>query len=131
MEITNLTREKTDSVFLKRIARKTIDVVGKLDNISLVFVGEQKIQAINKKYRAKDKPTDVLSFERLDEIFICPQVVKIQAKELNISFKNELARVLIHGILHLKGFDHEKGGKEADKMEKLENNILSNIILKS
>ncbi len=124
MEITNLTRGKIDKAFLNKVAQKTLKVVGQQD-ISLVFVGEKKIQEINKKYRAKNKPTDVLSFEGLNEIYICPQVVKKQAEELYIPYENELARVLIHGILHLKGYDHEKSEKEAGKIRKLEDKILN------
>jgi len=70
-------------------------IIGKQE-ISLVFVGKEKIQEINKKYRRKDQPTDVLSFdEDLNEIFICPDVVRSQAKMFDVSFKAELARVLI------------------------------------
>lgn len=126
VDIINLISEKTDVAFLKRVAKKTLSIVGKED-ISVVLVGEKKIQEINKKYRRKNKPTDVLSFEGLNEIFICSNVVKKQAKEFGVLFKNELARVLIHGILHLKGYDHEKSEKEADGIRKIEDKILGNI----
>lgn len=129
MEITNLTGQKIDKFFLNKVAREALRSVDKknIGDISLVLVGKEKIKEINKKYRHKNKPTDVLSFEDLNEIFICPGVVKKQAKNLKVQFKSELARVLIHGILHLAGYDHEKGRKEAEKMRELEEKIIQKI----
>ncbi|MBI4709236.1 MAG: rRNA maturation RNase YbeY [Candidatus Portnoybacteria bacterium] len=126
LEITNLTRHKIYGRELIEVAQKVLKIVGSenLKEISLVFVDEKKIQEINKKYRRKNKPTDVLSFEGLNEVFICPQVVAKQARELGVSFESELMRVLVHGILHLIGHDHEKSAKEAEKMRKIEEKIL-------
>ena len=126
MDIINLTPHRSDKSFLARIARQAKKFVGQQE-ISLVLVSAQKIQEINKKYRRQNKPTDVLSFAGLNEIFICPQVVKKQAKEFGVSFNRELARALIHGILHLKGYDHEKSRKEAERMRKLEEKILNSV----
>ena len=95
--------------------------------ISLVFVNENKIKEINRRYRQKNEATDVLSFEGLNEIFICPAAVKRQAKKLKNPFRSELMRVLIHGILHLKGYRHKKSKKEAERMEGLEEKILQSI----
>ena len=78
------------------------------------------MKELNKKYRRKNRETDVLSFpgEKEGEVIICPSVVKKNAKNFGSSFKSELVRILIHGILHLLGYDHEKSKKEAIKMEK-------------
>jgi len=129
VEITNLTNEKIDKAFLARVNSQTQKFIGrkKIKDISVVFVNARKIQAINKKYRRQNKPTDVLSFEEINEIFICPVVVRKQAKLFKNSFKAELTRVLIHGILHLAGFDHEKNKKEARKMKEMEDKIKSAI----
>lgn len=129
IEINNLTISAVDKKFLKRVAKivlkgKDIEEVG----LSIVLTGEKRIRKLNKKYRGKNKITDVLSFgEGLNEIVICLSEVKKNAKKYNIAFKKELARVLIHGILHLLGYEHEKGEKEAKKMEKKQEYYLSQI----
>ncbi|MFH0852775.1 MAG: rRNA maturation RNase YbeY [bacterium] len=127
--ITNLTKIKIDDRFLEQVIKKATDVasIKKISDISIVLVDDKKIRQINKRYRGKNKPTDVLSFEGLNEIFICPGIVKKQAKKLDVPFKSELARVTIHGILHLAGYDHERGKKEAEMMAKLEEKILNNL----
>ena len=85
------------------------------------------IQVLSKKYRGKNATTDVLSFEDLNEIYICLPQAKRQAKLLKTSEKAELTRLLVHGIVHLKGHDHEKSAKEAEKMRQIEEGILKNL----
>lgn len=95
--------------------------------MSLLFTGNDEIQVINREYRDKDQPTDVISFayhetedfdigpyDTLGDIVISLERVVEQAKEYNHSDKRELFYVLTHGILHLLGYDHieEKDKKE-------------------
>ncbi len=127
--INNLTSFKVKHSLLKKTVRKILKEERKNDcNVSIALVGEKKIKEINKKYRKKEKVTDVLSFSYcqlddfykdriLGEIIICPSQVK---KE-----KKELIRVLIHGVLHLLGYDHEKSKKEAEIMEKKEKEYIA------
>jgi len=127
--LTNLTNYKINEDFLKKAAVAS-DLESKnkiLKEISLVFVTENKIKEINRQYRRKNEATDILSFAGLNEIFICPDFVQKQAKILKTPFAGELMRVLIHGILHLKGFDHEKSRIAAEKMRKKEEEILRKI----
>jgi len=106
----NLTKTAVDKNLLLGVAKKVLSGENNITkDISIVLVDKKKIQEINKKYRKQDKPTDVLSFEEIDEIFICPE----------IAAKEDLIRVLIHGVLHLLGYDHEKK-EEAQKMKKKE-----------
>jgi probable rRNA maturation factor len=68
---------------------------------------------LNRQYRKKDKATDVLSFpfgddDLLGEIYISLQRAKIQARRYGVSYNDELKRLLIHGLLHLMGYDHIK-----------------------
>lgn len=97
-------------------------------DLSVVIVGEEKIKKINSAYRQKNTKTDVLSFEgegrQLGEIFLCLPVAKRQAKKFNLTLKEEVARLTIHGILHLLGLDHEKNEKEAKKMFDLQDKLL-------
>ncbi len=137
LEVTNLTKTKIDLRFLSKAARAAFAVlvtpsppaggegVSLEIDISLVLVGEAKIRELNKKYRHKDKVTDVLSFEDLNEIFICLPQAKKQSQLLKTPLKTELTRLLVHGIVHLKGYDHEKSEKEAGKIRKLEDKILN------
>lgn len=127
MQITNLTKTKIDEKALKTAAQTAAAVLGKkkLEDTSLVLVGDAKIKELNKKYRGQNKTTDVLSFEELNEIFICLPQAKRQAKMLKTSLKTELTRLLTHGIVHLKGYDHEKSAQEAARMFRVEERILN------
>jgi len=129
IEINNLTLGEVDEEFLKGVAKKILKGENKKElNLSIVFVGESRIKKLNKEYRGKNRVTDVLSFgDGLNEIVICLQEVKKNARKFNSNFKKELARVLIHGILHLLGYEHEKEKKEAEKMEKKQEYYLNSL----
>jgi probable rRNA maturation factor len=129
VQLTNLTQVKIGLTPLLAAEKAAIGVLDKkgLEEISLVICGEQKIKEINKKYRHKNKVTDVLSFEKLNEIFICLPQAKKQAKRQKRSLNYELTRLLVHGIVHLKGYDHELGEKEAAEMFNFENKILEKL----
>lgn len=103
LEINNLTKSKVNVRFLKKVAERTSRLIKiKIPEISIVIVGDAKIKELNKKYRKKNKVTDVLAFD-YGEIFICLPQAKRQAKKLNHSLKKELSILLIHAILHLAG----------------------------
>lgn len=112
---------------LELLAKKVSDLLNIEEEISVVLVDGKYMKKINGQYRDKNIATDVLAFEDLDEIFICPQVVEKNAKENSITFNEELTRVFIHGIFHLKGYDHELVDKEAEEMKRVENNLLKNL----
>lgn len=84
--------------------------------LSIQFVGEKKIRELNKGYRGVDKVTDVLSFSLngsdLGDIFICFSQIKKQAKIYELAVREELVRMITHGVLHLLGFDHKKKTEE-------------------
>ena len=142
IEINKLIPEKIDEEFFKKIAEGVLKEENKKGDISVVFVCQRRMRELNKKYRKKDKATDVLSFNYKDketalgEVVICPEIVKKNAKKFNLDYNKELAKVLIHGILHISGYDHEKSlgrsqtgeaDEEAGKMEKREEYYLSKI----
>lgn len=129
IEINNLTANPINEEFLKEVAKKVLEGENEAENnLSIALVGQGRIRELNKKYRKKNKVTDVLTFgEGLNEIVICLREVKKNAKGFKSTFKKELARVLIHGILHLLGYNHEKDTKEAEKMEEKQNYYLSRI----
>lgn len=95
-------------------------------DLSIALVSQAEMKRLNKEYRRKNRATDVLSFRYDDsgEIIICPAEVRKNAEEFNSTFNRELIKVLIHGILHLSGYDHEKNKAKAEKMEKRQNYYL-------
>jgi probable rRNA maturation factor len=137
IEINNLTTNPVDEEFLKRVAEEVLVKEHPFKegvpegNLSIALVGQGRMRKLNKKYRGKNRVTDVLAFPDselgLGEIIICLREVKKNAKRFGTPFEKELARVLIHGILHLLGYDHEKSETEAEKMRKKEDYYLSKI----
>jgi len=106
--------------------------------ISIVFAGDRFMRGLNLAWRGKDKTTDVLSFPMEDDVWACadrpagllplelgdivisvPQAIR-QAKEYGVMLSEEIARLLVHGTLHLLGYDHERGTAEARAMRALE-----------
>jgi len=115
LEITNETKGKLQSLPFDEIKSS---ILGDKYELSLVFITASKISKLNKLYRKIDKPTDILSFplsKNTGEIFICPSETKKMAKEFNRSYDNFLSFLFIHGLVHLKGYDH---GEEMEKIEK-------------
>jgi probable rRNA maturation factor len=85
---------------------------------NIIFVNEKQIEKLNREYREKDEVTDVLSFnidsqQILGEIYICPEYVinKISKKE---DMKEEIYRLIVHGLLHLQGYDHKRHFDKVD-----------------
>lgn len=107
-------------------------------NLSIAFVTKPMIHELNRIYRGKDRPTDVLAFpyERLadsvkgdiywGEIVISPAMARKNIPEFGLPYKKEIARLLIHGTLHLAGYDHIKK-KDAKVMFGLTDNILTKV----
>jgi len=110
-------------------------------DLTFIFTNNNEIQNINKKYRSKDYPTDVISFayrdnffpkltdnnEYLGDIFVSLEKVYEQSLEDKADFSQEVIKIVIHGLLHLLGYDHEKGLKEAVLMKEKEIKIFNKI----
>ena len=116
-----------DKAFIKKIAKVVLQGEKKISqDISIVLLGADKMKSLNEEYRHKDRPTDVLTFPELD-IVICPEAVKDNAKSAKVTFKAELVRVVIHGVLHFLGYDHEAGEKEAEEMRNKEEKYFKKV----
>jgi probable rRNA maturation factor len=138
-----------DIDWLQRIVEKTLvaeNMPGNVE-ISLVIVGQQRMRELNREYRGQDRPTDVLSFAmnekaaeeeptafigppdgliHLGEVIISyPQAI-IQAREQGHSIKKEMAVLIVHGVLHILGYDHEKPEMEPE-MAGREREILAGV----
>ena len=86
--------------------------------ISIAFVGRQGIARINRKYLGHEGPTDVISFGMgstapgvplVADIYVCPDVARQNAKRTGVPEREEIARLVIHGTLHVAGYDHPEG----------------------
>ncbi|NPA13536.1 MAG: rRNA maturation RNase YbeY [Aquificae bacterium] len=106
--------------------------------VSITLTDNDTIQQINKEWRNKDKPTDVLSFpidekppkykyRILGDVVISLPYAKKQAEEIGYPYKDEVLRLLIHGILHLLGYDHEVCPAEAKRMFDLQDRIFNRL----
>ena len=113
--------------------------------LDVLFCGDTRIRTINRDFRNKDKTTDVLSFPSFEsmrkgsedmifpglvhigDIIISRDVAKRQAKEFNLTVEQEIIHLLVHGFLHLLGWDHEISQKEEEIMQAHEKAILDKI----
>jgi probable rRNA maturation factor len=115
--------------WVKNWARKTALALRRSDDdITVAFTGEAKIRALNKKYRSIDKATDVLSFPAdregdMGDIFIAPAFARAKAAERGSSYKDYLALLIVHSVLHLAGYDHHTE-KESASMARMEKKVL-------
>jgi probable rRNA maturation factor len=153
MEINVLVEEgletNLDLEWLQNIIEKCLSIENAPPNaeISLVLTGQERIQELNRDYRGKDKPTDVLSFSmaeqkqeeeetgfiappdglvHLGEVIISFPQALIQAGEHNHAVSREMAVLVVHGVLHILGYDHEKPEMEP-AMQAREKEILAEI----
>ena len=93
-------------------------ILGKRYTLELFIVGQKRAITINQKSRQKSYAPNVLSFPYTDthgEIVLCPEVAKKEAAPYGMSYEGYFAFLYIHGLLHLKGYDH---GEEMEKLEK-------------
>lgn len=123
---------------LERFATCALSQTDEVSELTLRFVAPSEITALNSDFRKKDKATNVLSFpsnlpsdiclphQFLGDVIVCPEVVATEADEQGKSFENHLAHIIIHGILHLLGYDHIKE-KDANVMEPLEIQLLATL----
>lgn len=137
-------KEDLESLPLKDLTQFVLVREGKPFNteVSISFVTDDVIAELNKKYRQKDGPTDVLSFEcdgvdddlsavtlaedpiyELGDVIIAPDVASRQTHEFGTTFEEEISLLLVHGLLHLCGYDHIEDD-EAEVMEARESEIL-------
>ena len=111
-------------------------------SLSILFTDDKEMRQINRDYRGKDKSTDVLSFaameaslpkalqkalpQQLGDLIVSVETLLKQAKAYEVSPKEEYLRLLIHGLLHLLGYDHEGvSPKKAQQMRRKERSLLS------
>ena len=124
------------------LLRKALRLLGlHKSELSILFVNDKRMRVLNRQYRGIDRTTDVLSFPQdaysvldtgkttkdiiLGDIVISLQKTVRQAEENGLTFYEELKRLLIHGLLHLTGYDHEINRHQERKMQKKAEELLS------
>ncbi len=122
-----------------RVAQTVFEQEGECGaaELSVLLADDSFVQSLNRKFRGKDKPTNVLSFPHapvptdalydepssLGDIALAYETVKAEAKTQSKSFDDHLAHLVVHGVLHLLGYDHVDEG-DAEKMEARERDLL-------
>jgi probable rRNA maturation factor len=126
--------KKFGSRRLKKTANEILKLLGeRRAELSVALIGNGEMRKLNTRYRKKDYPTDVLSFPAaqdmpdgvplLGDVIISVDKATEQAKERGRSLDEEMTTLLIHGLLHLLGYDHERSAKDARIMSRLEKKI--------
>ena len=114
---------------LAKLATKVLRGEKLKGEVNIVFCPDQRVRALNRKYRRLDRVTDVLSFnwdepDFIGEVFIANPQARRQCSRFNNSYFNELRRLIVHGMLHLSGYDHVKT-KDREIMRKKEDYYLN------
>jgi probable rRNA maturation factor len=128
--------------FILSISGKVLELT-ETDNVSIsvILTDNQVIHEINREYRGKDKSTDVISFayrdepfpspgnlvEELGDVYISLEKAGEQAAEYEVDLKAEVKRLIVHGILHLLGYDHERSAEDEKIMQELEEKLITSI----
>ena len=101
--------------------------------MTVVFLTKSQIKNINRQFRKKNKPTDILSFgsddpNSLGELLICNEIIKRQARDHSHSIEAEMLYMLIHGVLHLLDYDHERSKKEDFLMMRVQDRCFEKLL---
>ena len=109
---------------LRRVLRGAARALRVSGEVALVFAGDQTLHRLNRTYRGKDKPTDVLSFpgpggrEGLGDIVISVETAQRNARAVGRPLPRELEVLALHGFLHVLGYDHETDDGTMDRLER-------------
>ena len=134
-------KQKIRKLDLRKVARRILSVSGCPEaELSVVVLSDVQIREVNRDYLQKDRPTNVISFamqegegaglnpDVLGDVLISADTAARDAQEAGVSFESELYFLLLHGILHLLGYDHERGTEEEARiMEAKEQEIFAVI----
>lgn len=125
VEVVNRQRgKKIDTGAWVVFAEKALDAIGKRgSSATIAFVSDGSIRKLNRQFRNTDKATDVLSFPaddadmNLGDIAVSLDRAATQANENGLTLENEIAQLILHGLLHLSGYDHETDNGEMNRLE--------------
>ena len=143
MEILTDNRQSKYKISQKKIKQTVQVILDALDfpegEISILFVDDPQIEELNRKYLNRQGPTNVIAFAMRDgefshltphllgDVVISTDTIAREAQNSGITFERRINELLVHGILHLFGFDHEKSVQDARRMEKKSRELLKLI----
>jgi probable rRNA maturation factor len=133
-----LRRARFDRSRLVRLAQAILSSVGeKTADLGVMLIGDRSMRRLNRQYRKKDRTTDVLAFSMregpgpssvlIGDVVISVPTAAKQAGQAGRSLDEELTVLLIHGILHLCGYDHERSKRDARRMQEREQWVLRRL----
>jgi probable rRNA maturation factor len=140
MEVLIDNRQKKYQIAMTTIQQKAKDILNVLGchdaELSILIVDDPQIAVLNKKYLHRSGPTNVIAFpmhtddfpnirpQLLGDVVISIETAAKEGKRIGIGMEERFIQLLVHGILHLIGYDHEKSEAQAEKMEQKENEIM-------
>jgi rRNA maturation RNase YbeY len=135
---THLRRISVRAPTIRRVAQSIlVEARHPTAHLSLSLVGKTRMRSLNRKYRGRDYPTDVLAFPMasagkqrevfLGDVVICLPIAIGQAARFGNTADQEILRLLIHGTLHLLGYDHEQSPREATRMQRKERAMVQKL----
>lgn len=141
VELNNKVGVRISDKWVTGVVDGVLGSLGRKGMVSVALVGDREIKRLNKKYRKRDGVTDVLAFSNLEggkmvmpgkerylgEVIIGGEQAKRQAKKQGHLVKKELMILLIHGVLHLLGYEHEFGGRGEQLMRRKEAELLEAV----
>ena len=133
-----LRRARVDQPRLAHLAQAILSSVDEASaTLSVVLIGDRAMRDLNRRYRKKDRTTDVLAFSTregpgpssvlIGDVVISVPTAAKQTRQLGRSLDDELTALLVHGILHLCGYDHERSERDARHMQRREQLILRRL----
>jgi len=127
-----------DAAWSRRASRAAASIAPRAAVINVIITDDRTMRRLNRRYRGKDKPTDVLSFSYLDDVprdrstpagdvFVSYQTLARDARRLGVAPANLALRLVVHGFLHVIGYDHENDA-DASRMERRERTVLRRVL---
>jgi probable rRNA maturation factor len=109
---------------VERAVRTVLDGERRRARVSVTFLGREGMRRLNRDYKGHDRPTDVLAFALrgpdgsvTGDVYVCPWVARREAEARRVRVREELIRLVVHGTLHVLGYDHpETGARERSPM---------------
>ncbi len=136
-------RQKQIRIVQKKIVQKAQAILNALGSpdaeLSIVILDDAAIAELNRRYLNRNGPTNVLAFpmqtgdfseiapELLGDVVISAETARREAKDLRVTFERRLFQLLVHGVLHLYGYDHEKSARESVRMQQKADMLLKVI----
>ena len=127
-----------NAAWSRRAARAAAVLAPKSAVVNVIVIDDRSIRRLNRRYRGKDKPTDVLSFSYYEdgprargrvigEVFVSHQALARDARRLDVAPEHLALRIVVHGFLHVLGYDHETDA-DATRMERRERALLRRVL---